>query len=905
MAPMVGRAAEIGQLRRLISRAGRGAGGAVLITGEPGIGKTRLIQAASSIAVEAALAVRYGSCDQLEVERTLGAPLRAFGGGIESLMGLSTVRTLLAAGAAAAAGSLLVDRLLEELELECARSPLVLAIEDLHWSDTTTLVWLRCVIRRARELPLLVVLTTRPPVPGTDLYRALSGLPLERLDLGPLPSEDSSALTAAVLGQEPTALARAAVDQAGGNPLLLLAILDALSIGADSAVDGISALVRELDRQALRTLQIAAVVGTEIDPVAVAAIAGIRTTNLLVDLEAAAAAGVVVPRGAGFTFRHELLREAVLAELSPQARAALHRDAAQVLATSGAGVLAVAEQYARGAGPGDYEAATWLRYAAQEIVGTAPAAALRLCDIAIAACDRGRPPAELVVARVRALAGAGRAAEAEALGRTLLQVGLAPAVEARLRRELAFAAFMQGRADVAAIEMERCGVLTDDPALRARVQGEIAFARFLQIDHPGAREAGERAIADGLDANDGAAQVAGGGVLCFLDLFQMRLDEAGGRAREIVQLADRPETVDAHVFQPWFIASVVWLEADRFDLLADCARRGRENAVRYGSAWAVPAYDAITAFGWLRVGEIDDAAATAEAALSYADGVDGFGVAVWCNSFLAQIALHRGADDVAAERIAAAEQWLARGRAQLGFEQLCLAAAGLSEHRGDLDLAYSVLSEVWDLFVGTGVRSALPSFAGQLARLASRTGHADRGVEVAAVLTELAPIADTPRVRVVAEIAAAWRDGDADRALRAAKLAAGTPLKPLAAATHTDAAALLRLRGRAAEADLVAASAASRWSAMGADADAANSAAMSRTARPLTPRAHFGITSLTGTERRVVGLVASGKANSDIAALLGISRRTVESHVSAAYRKLGVNSRVAMARIALRHGIGA
>jgi hypothetical protein len=52
-----------------------------------------------------------------------------------------------------------------------------------------------------------------------------------------------------------------------------------------------------------------------------------------------------------------------------------------------------------------------------------------------------------------------------------------------------------------------------------------------------------------------------------LDLFEMRLREASHRAREIVELADRPEAIDAHVFQPWFIAALVWLEADRFELL--------------------------------------------------------------------------------------------------------------------------------------------------------------------------------------------------------------------------------------------------------------------------------------------------------------------------------------------------
>jgi DNA-binding CsgD family transcriptional regulator len=82
------------------------------------------------------------------------------------------------------------------------------------------------------------------------------------------------------------------------------------------------------------------------------------------------------------------------------------------------------------------------------------------------------------------------------------------------------------------------------------------------------------------------------------------------------------------------------------------------------------------------------------------------------------------------------------------------------------------------------------------------------------------------------------------------------------------------------------------------------SAAIGRFGVPPASRSRFGVSALTSTERRVVGLVADGKANAEIAGILGVSRRTVESHVSAAYRKLDVTSRVAMARIAMKHRIG-
>jgi DNA-binding CsgD family transcriptional regulator len=218
-------------------------------------------------------------------------------------------------------------------------------------------------------------------------------------------------------------------------------------------------------------------------------------------------------------------------------------------------------------------------------------------------------------------------------------------------------------------------------------------------------------------------------------------------------------------------------------------------------------------------------------------------------------------------------------------------------------MAYSVLSEVWEVFVANDVRSPLPGFGAPLARLASHTGHSARSAEVAAVLAGLTSDAGTVRARLVAEIAAAWRDGDADRAVRAAELAARTPLKPLTAATLTDAAFLLKIRGRAVDADRLANAATKRWSAMGADANAAICAAMSVTAQSTEPRSRFGVAALTRTERQVVRLVAEGKTNAEIANVLGVSRRTVESHVSATYRKLEVTTRVSMTRVALHHRI--
>jgi DNA-binding NarL/FixJ family response regulator len=763
-------------------------------------------------------------------------------------------------------------------------------------------VWLRAVLDRASALPLAVVVTTRPLRAGTMVHRAMEALTAVRLDLGPLSGSDAVALAAAVLGNEPSAELAAAVARAAGNPLLVLAVLEAFGRAGDVVrVDGQGVALGELNGQTSRTVQVAAVLGTEIDPDVVASVAGVLPSKVLADLEIAVAAGVLVA-GDGYAFRHELHRDAVLAGLDPAVRACVHRDAARTLAVDGLPAIVVADHFARGARPGDMDAVAWLHEAALETVAVAPHEALRLCDLAIGVCA-GEPPYELLFARVRALAGAGHFSEADVVGRALLQGGLTSATGADVRRELALSAFMQGRVYDAVVELERCAALTDDPAGRARVGGEIALARVLAGDYAAARGAAEDAEAGGRRTGDAAARVAGGAVLCLLDLFAVRIAAATRRATDIVALAEQPDAAEAHVAQPWFVASLLWLEADRFERSASVARKGRDVATERGAAWSVPAYDAVSAFSALRCGALDDAAAAAEATLGYLDGVDGIGVAVWCHGFLAQIALHHGEADLAAEHIATGEASLGAGRASFGFEQLRLAGAALLEQRGDLDDAYTALAEVWDLFTAVGVRSALPAFGVPLVRLAAQTQRVERCSEVAAELADIAAASRVGSSKVVAELAAAWRDGDPDRALTAADSAAGTLRRPLAAAAFTDAASLLRRRGRACEANHVAERAARLWTTMGAEADARACALASRTGRQPAGRPRFGVAALTGTERRIVAMVANGLANAEIAAQVGVSRRTVESHVSAAYRKLEVTSRVALANAAIAHNL--
>jgi DNA-binding NarL/FixJ family response regulator len=269
---------------------------------------------------------------------------------------------------------------------------------------------------------------------------------------------------------------------------------------------------------------------------------------------------------------------------------------------------------------------------------------------------------------------------------------------------------------------------------------------------------------------------------------------------------------------------------------------------------------------------------------------------------LAQIALHRGDEATTEEHVAIAEQHLTTGRAQFGFEQSMIAKARLAERRGDPTSALQVLCDTWDVYGGIGVLAGRQALGPDLVRLASAAGDRARVEDVVTELEHGADTAALPAFRAFASLAAAWRDGDPDAGADAAELMATTGRRPTTAAMLADAASLLRTAARVKEADAAARRAVELYRECGADADAATvSATIAGKRVRLRDRPRSGFESLTRTERRVAELVADGLSNREIAAQLVVSRRTVETHVSAAYRKLEVETRVDLAKVVLAH----
>lgn len=350
----VGRDEELAALDR--SLAGLGANtAAVIIEGEPGIGKTSLLDAWIQRVDPAAAAVLRGRCDPLgrdlplqpvadalhdavrlhpEILDELDAGDRAQ---LASSLGVGEGTTSPAHAGVDGTARLYaaIDRLVERL---AAGRPVIFALDDLHHAGSSTLSWLAFARRRSRRLLLV---GTRHigfvPLEGATVLR------LDVFDIG-----DVSRL----VGEDRAAELHA---RSGGHPLLLRALLDAGP--GDASVTLRDAVDRQLAAlgDAAATARDAAVLGPDVDLDLVAAVQQLPATAVLGRLEAAIAVGLLVDDISGLRFRHELVRRELELDVSTARRELLHREAAQRLSLrSGPDWSAVAFHASRG---GDVELA--------------------------------------------------------------------------------------------------------------------------------------------------------------------------------------------------------------------------------------------------------------------------------------------------------------------------------------------------------------------------------------------------------------------------------------------------------------------------------------------------------------------------------------------------------------------
>ncbi|WP_369132088.1 AAA family ATPase [Modestobacter sp. I12A-02662] len=439
-APLIGRADAMAVVRSAVTRVGAGSGGVLLVVGEAGVGKSRLLTEAAGLAREHRVEVLRGrATDSGGAYRplteallrggagdldpaTVPAPYRAALGRL--LPGWATVSATAPEGSVDPVLVLgeAVVRVLDAL----VGGPCLLVLEDLHWADADTLALLEYLADRLRDRPVLVAASARDDEPGSAA--------VDRLTAGPgvrtVPLARLSAAELAALADQRAAHRLGAdelaplVARADGLPLLAEELVDeavrTARVPGPSGLPGpsvprtMTALVRRrlgrLDAMAQECLRAAAVTGTDPDWELLPTVVG-RPEDVVLGAARAAADAHLLHEDAGrLRWRHALMREAVLAGLLPPERAALARRAAEALLARGRAedVARAAELLAEG-DDRDRAATLFLGLARQDRATGALRRAEQLLD---QAARTGAAPAEVAIERVAVLTAVGRIGEA-------------------------------------------------------------------------------------------------------------------------------------------------------------------------------------------------------------------------------------------------------------------------------------------------------------------------------------------------------------------------------------------------------------------------------------------------------------------------------------------------------------
>ena len=930
---LVGRDAEIAVLDESWAQVRDGSPATVLIGGEAGIGKTRLVR---QFTVGAEAEVLYGSCVDLSGGGLPFAPFTAaLRGHADALVELLPEE--MQADTDTARARLFEDVLTRFAGL-CARRPVVFVIEDIHWIDRSSLDLLSFLVHNQQAAgALLCVVTYRSDEleRAHPLRRSLAELDrvtwTRRMELPRLARRAMGSLIGAISGTEPAVGLVAEIHRRSeGNPFFAEVLLDRQDQPGlpESLRDLLLDRVARLPEPTQAVLRMAAAGAGMVRHELLAAASGLDDAALSAALRPAVASGVLVVDGGGYRFRHALISEAVRDDQLPGERAAAHRRYAQALASDhlltadghGAAELAF-HWHAAGDAPRALEAA-WrasgdararLAYAERldmlervlELWARVPDAARSI------GCDRH-------AVLDAAVAAAGDAGEHER-GMALATEALAEAADdlvrgARLLEQRASMRSGLGRADDFDDLNEAVRLAPRGHPVRAAVLCALA-SRLLAI--PRSDEA-EEAAAEALDIarRTGDARTEA----LALILLATRRVRRGSLAEELPRLVEAEEAaarLGAHGvrLRAIYWESTVLTAFGEYERAAERARHGIAVAESLGLART---YGAIggshLASALIGQGRWDEVTSAVEHALDHTPA-SMLQVPLVC--LRATVALARG-DPVPAEKALAftrealaagggpaVDPWLPlRLEAELRLAQDRVAESATVIERGVAD-ANLRRSErfTWPLLeIGARVAAAgAPGLLDGLRRRAAET--ATTGPVMRALALTFAAETDRASGAVARapwnEAVAAWEQvGDPyrlARALTGAAEAAAANGDRLAAAAHVRRAADIadRLGARPLREQ-------AEWLARRARLTLAGDPAIQAADPGEQARHKYG---LTARELEVLRLLVIGRTNRDIAAELFISVKTASVHVSNIMSKLGVASRGEAAAIAYRLGL--
>lgn len=936
--PLLGRQAELNRVLDAFRRVREGAGATVFLEGEPGIGKTRLVDEALAAGASPKVKVARSAAREVEKNRPFGLiadaldllpssadPERA---GIASLIvggGLDADRTVdLKAGPSIRYQ--VVEAILRLAERQALTDPIVLVLEDLHWADPSSVLTVHMLASRLRDLPVGLIATFRPGGSrDRDLDRVVEALEADgadRLVLGPLGATEVAALVTALVGARPGRRLGQQLEGAKGNPLFVLELVRALSEEhALKVSNGAIELERtslpptlrlmllrrfaHVSSDTLDILRVASVLGSTFDVRRLSLVTGRSTADLAPLLHEAIRSFIVSDAGTELAFRHDLIREAMYDDLPAAVRAGLHLDTAWALADAGATPIQVAEHLALGAQPGDRRALQWLHSAARDILALAPASAAGLLERALALVPEPGPSQDALVADlVVASLWSGRLTQAEELARSLLRRAHDPAVGMAVRGALIDVLGLQGRVPEMIHECQLA--MTDrglPGAVRAQLRALSAVGLLYSTDISAATAPAAEARREADEVGDDTAACFALSVSGLAAMMQARAHEAVTYLEDAVVRADRDPSKGSlrSTYSPYCMLGLALVEVDQLRDAERAFHTGLRLSQELGASSNLPLFHWGLAECHFLAGKWDEAVAEAETGFILGDEVGAAMGSAMAHVAVAMISFHRNDLMSAEAQVARAEAVFPDAAPEMIGNWLHWARAMLLEEQGDVCQALRVLERGWERRVAAGVLVDHILLGPHFVRLCLAAGRPEGAGPVIDQVDEAARRLRTPTACGAALRCRGMFEADIDLLIEAVDVLRDGPRRLEFGLACGEAAEALRSTGRTSDAVGIFDQAASVFESIGAVRDLARTEAGLRSCGvrrgrrgPRRPKPTVGWESLTPTEIAVVGLVSRGLTNVEIGRQLFISPRTVECHLSHVFTKLGLGSRAAL-----------